>query len=160
MPDDQPLNLSDVLREEFVRLHGDLPQEIVDELDAPGADEATKLRALYRAIHALKEPRSAFCISGGGIRSATFALGVIQRLADYKLLSKFDFLSSVSGGGYIGGLLSSFIRRNPGGAEDVERGINGAPDPNRNPLEPEIAPLTWLRQFSNYLTPKLGLFSG
>ncbi|MCU1228596.1 MAG: hypothetical protein JWO97_1480 [Acidobacteria bacterium] len=29
-----------------------------------------------------------------------------------------------------------------------------------DPLEPEVKPLTWLRKFSNYLTPRLGLNSG
>ena len=36
--------------------------------------------------------------SGGGIRSATFNLGVIQALAEEKLLQKFDYLSTISGG--------------------------------------------------------------
>ena len=45
-------------------------------------------------------------LSGGGIRSATFALGVLQRLAGADLLKYFDYLSTVSGGGYIGGALT------------------------------------------------------
>ena len=59
-------------------------------------------------------PMSALCISGGGIRSATFALGAIQGLAESGLLAQFDYLSTVSGGGYIGSWLSawnSFIAR-------------------------------------------------
>lgn len=36
--------------------------------------------------------------SGGGIRSATFNLGVLQALARKKLLRKFDYISTVSGG--------------------------------------------------------------
>lgn len=47
--------------------------------------------------------------SGGGIRSATFNLGVIQALAELRLLRKFDYLSTVSGGGYIGSWLSSWM---------------------------------------------------
>ena len=50
---------------------------------------------------------SALCISGGGIRSATFGLGAIQGLAEYGLLTQFDYLSTVSGGGYIGGWLTA-----------------------------------------------------
>ena len=38
--------------------------------------------------------------SGGGIRSATFNLGVLQALERAGLLDKVDYLSSVSGGGY------------------------------------------------------------
>ena len=40
-------------------------------------------------------------LSGGGIRSASLALGVLQSLAEHDLLKKFHFVSSVSGGGYI-----------------------------------------------------------
>src|SRR5688572_4547885 len=46
-------------------------------------------------------------ISGGGIRSATFALGVLETLKERGVLPKFDYLSTVSGGGYIGGWLSA-----------------------------------------------------
>jgi hypothetical protein len=45
-------------------------------------------------------------LSGGGIRSATFALGVLQALARHDLLHRFDYLSTVSGGGYIGASLT------------------------------------------------------
>ena len=48
-------------------------------------------------------------LSGGGIRSATFSLGVLQRLAKNKLLEKIDYLSTVSGGGYIGSSLTWFL---------------------------------------------------
>src|SRR4030065_2706300 len=57
-------------------------------------------------------------LAGGGIRSATFCLGVIQALARLRLLRAFDYLSTVSGGGYIGARLSTLIfrRRQPGQA--------------------------------------------
>ena len=45
-------------------------------------------------------------LSGGGIRSATFSLGVMQALAHRGLLKKVDYLSTVSGGGYIGSALT------------------------------------------------------
>ena len=45
---------------------------------------------------------TALAISGGGIRSATFALGVLAALARRNLLYQFDYLSTVSGGGYLG----------------------------------------------------------
>jgi hypothetical protein len=41
-------------------------------------------------------------LSGGGIRSATFSFGVLQSLARREMLQKVDYLSTVSGGGYIG----------------------------------------------------------
>ena len=103
------------------------------------------------------QPLSALCLSGGGIRSATFNLGVIQALAKIGLLAKFDYLSSVSGGGYIASWLRTWIHRE--GAEAVMRALTnkGAPI---DPLAPEPPPLENLRAYSNYLTPKLGLFSG
>jgi Patatin-like phospholipase len=179
---EEPLRLlSDVLREEYVRLHGELPKETAQVLDAADrtlreatvaakgdetlvkaarqAAETVKLKALYADIHKLKEDRTALCFSGGGIRSATFALGVTQRLAHFGLLAKFDFLSTVSGGGYIGSWLSSFVRRDPDGMKSVQYKIKGVPPAERKPLEPEVEPLVWLRRFSNYLTPKLGLMS-
>ena len=54
---------------------------------------------------------NALCISGGGIRSATFALGALQGLAELDLLEKFDYLSTVSGGGYIGSWLTAWKQR-------------------------------------------------
>src|SRR6187549_605693 len=66
----------------------------------------------YRFAELLKRGevrRTALCLSGGGIRSATFSLGVIQWLGQHGLLKQFDFLSTVSGGGYIGSWLSAWI---------------------------------------------------
>ena len=48
-------------------------------------------------------------LSGGGIRSATFSLGILQGFAQGKWIEKIDYLSTVSGGGYIGGSLSWFL---------------------------------------------------
>lgn len=46
-------------------------------------------------------------LSGGGIRSAAFNLGLLQGLYDKDLLRQVDYLSTVSGGGYAGAHLSS-----------------------------------------------------
>ena len=48
-------------------------------------------------------------LSGGGIRSATFCLGVLQCLARHGILKSVDYLSTVSGGGFIGACLSSTL---------------------------------------------------
>jgi hypothetical protein len=50
-------------------------------------------------------------LSGGGIRSATFCLGFLQELHKLKLLRIFDYLSTVSGGGYVGGWWSAWLSR-------------------------------------------------
>jgi len=90
--------------------------------------------------------------SGGGIRSATFNLGVIQALGELRLLRRFDYLSTISGGGYIGGWLSMFIRRRAGGdvgraEEELEKRDGGLENPA----------IRFLRSFSNYLTPRVGM---
>ncbi len=92
-------------------------------------------------------PLTGLALSGGGIRSATFNLGVLQALARARLLGTFDYLSTVSGGGYIGSWLSAWIHR-AGGVEAVEAALG---------VENEPQPVRHLREFSNFLTPKRGL---
>lgn len=46
-------------------------------------------------------PRWAICCSGGGIRSAAFCLGSIQRLEEGGLVRDADLILSVSGGSYL-----------------------------------------------------------
>src|SRR6185295_7728686 len=74
-----------------------------------------RLAAVSDRIHAHQRGLAALCLSGGGVRSAVFSLGVVQGLARRKLLQGFDYLSAVSGGGYLGGLLSAWIHRHPRG---------------------------------------------
>ena len=50
-------------------------------------------------------------LSGGGIRSATFCLGLFQALAKQNLLKHVDYLSTVSGGGYFGSFLGRMFTR-------------------------------------------------
>ena len=95
------------------------------------------------------------CLSGGGIRSATFALGVIQQLAAVKLLARFNYLSTVSGGGYIGSWLSSWASREQGGIDSVVAKLNA--DAQGKKIEAD--PLWYLRSYTSYLNPKLGLLS-
>ena len=58
---------------------------------------------------AARESLIGLAFSGGGIRSATFNLGVLQALARSQLLRVFDYISTVSGGGYIGGWLMGWM---------------------------------------------------
>lgn len=53
--------------------------------------------------------------SGGGIRSATFCLGVAQALNRYGLIDRLDYLSTVSGGGYFGTSLVTTLHKSGGG---------------------------------------------
>jgi Patatin-like phospholipase len=148
---DSSLPLHEVLEAEFVALHGELPS------DHPSSSESKmRLKALWDASHQLKEKRAALCISGGGIRSATFGLGVLQGLARCGLLDKFHYLSTVSGGGYIGSWLSAWIKNDPNGIRGVVGELKRRPDSS---LNPEPQPIRHLREFSNYLAPKAGLTS-
>ena len=52
-------------------------------------------------------------LSGGGIRSASFSLGVMQALAYNNWLKEIDYLSTVSGGGYIGSSLTWSLNSDP-----------------------------------------------
>ena len=143
---DSSLPLPEVLEAEFVALHGELPPNY------PSSSEPeTRLNALWAAVHALKEKRAALCISGGGIRSATFGLGILQGLARCGLLNKFHYLSTVSGGGYIGSWLSAWIRNHPQGVTGVIEELRRRPGSTMNP-EPQ--PIRHLREFSNYLAPE------
>ncbi|MFL6657045.1 MAG: patatin-like phospholipase family protein [Massilia sp.] len=97
-------------------------------------------------------------LSGGGIRSATFSLGVLQALAVHGKLASFDYLSTVSGGGYIGGWLSAWIHRSS--LDEVQAEL-AKPCGNRdgNPASQEHGAISWLRRYSNYLSPRVGLMS-
>ncbi len=79
-----------------------------------GGDYAGAEELIYKEWSYLEQNRENFesdnikglALSGGGIRSASFNLGVLQALASQSKLEKFDYLSTVSGGGYLGGALS------------------------------------------------------
>jgi hypothetical protein len=89
-------------------------------------------------------PRIGLAFSGGGIRSATFCLGVLRALARNKVLHRFDYLSTVSGGGYIGSAFGRLFHAGPqGDPTSVEAGIA-----NDGSLF-----LWWLRNNGRFLAP-------
>ncbi|HYO91115.1 MAG TPA: patatin-like phospholipase family protein, partial [Pyrinomonadaceae bacterium] len=113
-----------------------------------------RLSALNTLLHGKEQ--SALCLSGGGIRSGTLALGLIQGLARHGLLGKFDYLSTVSGGGYIGSWLTAWIHRHPEGLAGVTRDLSYG---DAKKVDPDPAPLQYLRRYSNFITPKVGLLT-
>lgn len=96
-------------------------------------------------------------LSGGGIRSATFALGVLQRLAKADVLKHFDYLSTVSGGGYIGGSLTWLLSQK----EQKKKDPLGPDFPygtgKHRTRGNESNVLTHLRLHGKYLTPGQGI---
>jgi len=129
-----------------------LPQKREDRERAE-RDILDKLQKLYREFHQVGYPRSALCLSGGGIRSAAFALGVIQYLARTGLLEKFHYLSTVSGGGYIGSWLSAWIARE-GAYAGIRSSLGGRDAPDN-----EAPSIRRIRENSNFLTPRIGALS-
>jgi hypothetical protein len=124
------------------------------------------------------------CISGGGVRSATLGLGMFQAFIENGKLKLVDYLSTVSGGGFIGSCLSSLLSNehpwekltieNPeknlrfnGGMMGVDK--ENAPfaalnnDYEYQPLQKTTLSarhqLFHLRKYGEYLTPRKNLFS-
>ena len=91
-------------------------------------------------------PKVGLAFSGGGIRSATFGLGVLEALKESKVLPQVDYLSTVSGGGYIGSWLTTNCLRNGGWGWTAKE-------------ELWDTSIRHLRKYSNYLSPQLGFFS-
>lgn len=80
----------------------------VDDVEKISFEEAKeKELASIQKLHPNKTAENLVgpAFSGGGIRSATFGLGVLETLKKLGLLEKIDYLSTVSDGGYIGAWL-------------------------------------------------------
>lgn len=171
--------------------------------EQPSDDELARIARRRRQLGIARRARDgdsnwALALSGGGIRSATFCLGVMQALAKAPtppvagpaaadaiqegdgpdaivpapepattaLLGQFDYLSTVSGGGYIGAFFCSLfvpgrlkpdttppeaaalayrtLQHEPPGR--IRSSASYAPDPGR-------AAVAWLRENGRYLTP-------
>jgi hypothetical protein len=116
---------------------------------------------------------AALAVSGGGIRSASFALGVIQTFLNEKpgdaakdssetCFDRFDYLSTVSGGGYIGGAVT-WIKYHFGKAGDWRKylgdrdlGTRSAEfraDKTQGVMGSRFTWLDYFRQHGNYLKP-------
>jgi hypothetical protein len=90
-------------------------------------------------------------LSGGGIRSAAFCLGAMQALDTHGLIEKIDYLSTVSGGGYIGTSMTVAMSHGTGGKFPFSSNLQTG----------EVAGVQHIRDHSNYLFPfgALNIFS-
>ncbi len=99
--------------------------------------------------------RVGLAFSGGGIRTATFNLGVLKALHELGLLKHVDYLSTVSGGGYIGAWWTAWRAR--WGKEFPETSPDG-PNSSQGEINREPEEVRHLREFSNFLSPRIGFF--
>lgn len=188
-PDATPAQISQMNRssanaliDEYSMVHGGLPAGC----PAPAINPEHTVAWLHQHQHSLADDAAqcnrALCLSGGGIRSATFGLGVLQGLAKATQLGRFHYVSSVSGGGYIASWLTGWMRR--AGHQTVLKALadsaivgrlDAAPLPHTRadrpaPMtdrsaaghglaqrQPEPDAINHLRAYSNYLSPAVGL---
>jgi hypothetical protein len=94
-------------------------------------------------------PLVGLALSGGGIRSAAFNMGVLQTLAHAGVLDRVDYLSTVSGGGYIGACLTWLRAHVPAG---VAQRLGAIPLADGTGTV-----LDWLRAHGRYLISGSGL---
>ena len=149
--------LAEVIKEEIEQIR--ITRRVfVEQADRP-VESQSDGKTVWQQADGMK--LTGLALSGGGIRSATFCLGVIQSLCEGGLLRQFDYLSTVSGGGYIGGWLSAQIYHRCGSGTPLEIESLLSPNEKRNgpPKGAEDPSIGFLREYSNYLTPKLGLLS-
>ena len=142
-PEPRPVStLAGALWQEFEAIHGKPRASPLE----PGPDAS--LHAYFDA--ALQHNQAALCLSGGGIRSAAFSLGVLQALARRGMLTGFHYLSTVSGGGYIGAWLTALLHAHHGDAASVQQLLAADIPP------PELEAL---RKYTDFLAPRPGVAS-
>lgn len=112
--------------------HAPLPDWVLSELQERHRGTAREKIA----------PAWGLAFSGGGIRSATFCLGLARALAKKEVLPRFDYLSTVSGGGYIGSAIGRLYSEHAR-AETVRAGL----------ADDKSLFLSWLRRNGRFLLP-------
>lgn len=174
-------------KEEAIRLPAELPsfeasttsviqQELDHYLQARRAANGLPPAAAHNLV--------GMCISGGGVRAATLGLGMVQAFIRANRLRTVDYLSTVSGGGFIGSCLSSLLSEESPWVDKKKTipNVNHRFSPGNLGLDAATSPfipkeeeliyqkaassklnaqlqLRHLRQYGAYLTPRTGLFS-
>ncbi|KPK80848.1 MAG: hypothetical protein AMS25_08595 [Gemmatimonas sp. SM23_52] len=126
-----------------------------------GALDLAALPTADREALERRDFRVGIALSGGGIRSATFSLGVFQALAKRRLLRYLSYLSTVSGGGYFGSFFGALLQRDrkkllgdkAGDAPYSTRGLVSILDAERILADSGSRPLRFLRNNGRYLAP-------
>jgi hypothetical protein len=111
----RPVNQS--LKNEMDKIVGWRPMGIVrnqeqSPLSSTEEEKVLQRRSFYQVAN--RDWAAGLALSGGGIRSATFAMGVMVALSKRGLLPQFDYMSTVSGGGYTGSFLTQLLSSSMG----------------------------------------------
>ena len=142
-----PEEMEGVVKSEIPTVRGGISEAEANKINAAEAVAIQARRGEYKAVDANKEHTVALALSGGGIRSATFSLGVLVALARRGLLPQFDYLSTVSGGGYLGSFLTAFLNTpkpppqpppHPAPQSTAEPPPQPALDSEKKPKKPEL----------------------
>ncbi len=157
-------------------------EETLNRVQNAGANQVRAYRTLMSGGgHHRRAIGLAF--SGGGIRAATFNLGILQALGKLRLLPWVDYVSSVSGGGFTAAALVSLLSRRttsrryffntqweqfPFNPEieafkpDID--LDGDPDRREDRNFRDVSykkghntQLSYMLKHGNYLIPRLGL---
>lgn len=129
-----------------VPVHGRWAKQI-DELNTAETKEILARRnSNEKDVHEVYDAVG-LSISGGGIRSATFALGIVEVLARRGILVDVDVMSTVSGGGYLGSFISSTLND-----MSPSVGLQPGQQPFGKNGEVESASVRHLRNHSKYLS--------
>lgn len=100
------------------------------------------------------QDRFGLALSGGGIRSGTFNLGLLQSLDELGVLKHVDYLATVSGGGYVGGFWTAWLQRNKERQDMTATGGKKFPRSIGSETT-ESAEIRHLREFSRFLLPNV-----
>ena len=125
---------------------------------APAAPPPAATRPIVDGDRRWNDDVTGLALSGGGVRSATLSFGLLQVLARNKVLRKVDFLSTVSGGGYIGAALGRLYDRFRGPNRQYQCQPTPLHEPPADCVERVLADresnfADWLRRSGNYLSP-------
>lgn len=145
MADSEAVDFRDVFRSEIDSINKRRPkgEQIALEDEALGDTKLTASDGTTPLRPTEESNVTGLALSGGGVRSAAFCLGALQGLEKAKVLDRVDYLSTVSGGGYIGSSLSSGMT------------ATGGHFPFKSYLSEDESPsLQHIRDYSNYLFPE------
>ena len=133
-----------VARSWNVKFHKEIIEPEIDAINTRRQDRVLENPGAEKVLDVV-----GLALSGGGIRSSAICLGVLQALNHHDLIKRIDYISTVSGGGYIGSSFTATMTL-------AKRFVFGnAPTSNAVPSNeisdtPEVG---HIRNYSNYLIP-------